>query len=104
MDKLLEDKSVEESIKEIVQHEDFNYLALQLPSPSSSSHDFNGSKKSAAYIRDALNSASKCKICNGLLHRNSITIDHIQRKKDGGTATINNAQLAHPYCNTGIKN
>ena len=37
-------------------------------------------------------------------HRNAISVDHIERKQDGGKATIENAQLTHPYCNTGVKN
>ncbi|MBL7020994.1 MAG: HNH endonuclease [Nitrospinaceae bacterium] len=66
--------------------------------------DFNASRKSAVFIKESISTASRCKICNGLIHRNSISIDHIKRKEDGGTADIDNGQLTHPYCNTGIKN
>ena len=46
----------------------------------------------------------KCKICNGFIHKNSITIDHIERKEDGGKGNSDNGQLSHPYCNTTFKN
>jgi len=32
-----------------------------------------------------------------------MTIDHIKRKEDGGRASMENAQLTHPYCNSGYK-
>lgn len=69
-----------------------------------SSRDFSRERKSEVFIRDAINSAVKCAICEGLLHRNSITIDHIDRRKDGGLGDTDNGQLAHPYCNSTYKN
>ncbi|WP_442944301.1 HNH endonuclease signature motif containing protein [Nostoc sp.] len=72
--------------------------------PLFTGQDFNTNKKSEIYIKDALKNALKCKICNGLIHRNSISIDHIQRKEDGGLANLDNGQITHPYCNTGYKN
>jgi hypothetical protein len=65
---------------------------------------FNIETKSAAFLRDALREPLRCSICGGLIHYNSISIDHIQRREDGGLGTIDNAQLSHPYCNTSIKN
>ena len=66
--------------------------------------DFNTNNKSEIYIKDTLPNAPRCKICNGFIHKNSISIDHKQRKQDGGLANIDNGQLTHPYCNTGYKN
>ncbi|WP_279086479.1 DUF262 domain-containing protein [Bacteroides acidifaciens] len=66
--------------------------------------DFSNNQKSEIFITEALSKAPCCKICGGLLHRNAISVDHIERKQDGGKATIENAQLTHPYCNTGVKN
>lgn len=68
------------------------------------STDFSKNIKSGAYLSQALINAPKCKICGGLLHSKSISIDHIQRKQDGGSGNIENAQLTHPYCNTTYKN
>jgi hypothetical protein len=99
-------KTIEESIQEIVSSNEFSYLALQnTPQQSESiSKNFSTNQKSAIYMRDALQAAPICKICGGLIHRNSISIDHVQRKQDGGLATLENGQLTHPYCNTGYKN
>ncbi len=98
--------SIDEAIDKIISSPDFNYLTFQkVPQQLDfSAKDFTTGKKSAIYIREALQNAPKCKICGGFIHRNSISIDHIQRKEDGGLATLNNGQITHPYCNTGYKN
>jgi hypothetical protein len=100
------DKSVYEAVDQIISSSDFNYLASQRGPEQLdlSAKDFNTGKKSAVYIREALHNAPKCSICGGFIHRNSISIDHIQRKADGGLATLENGQITHPYCNTGYKN
>lgn len=69
-----------------------------------SSKEFNSSRKSAVFLKDAIENSQRCAICNGLIHQNSISIDHIERKEDGGLGTISNGQLSHPYCNTSYKN
>ncbi len=82
----------------------YNYLSLMTEKELVTSNEFNTERKSAVYINEALNAAPKCKICNGFIHRNSISIDHIKRKQDGGGGSVENGQLSHPFCNTGIKN
>ena len=102
---LLKKFSIEETIDQIINKNEFNYLTKQLASQlSTTQKDFTTEKKSAIFLKEALKNTPKCKICNGLIHRNSISIDHIERKRDGGVADINNAQLTHPYCNSGYKN
>ena len=32
-----------------------------------------------------------------------MSVDHIIRQRDGGTGDMDNSQIAHFYCNTGIK-
>lgn len=66
--------------------------------------DFNTGNKSEVFIRQSLQGAPRCAICGGYLHLHSISIDHIQRKREGGTGSADNGQLTHPYCNTGVKN
>jgi len=96
--------SEEDTIKELIKNE-FPFLTIDKNiSNETKKKDFSTSNKSAIYIRDAINSAPKCQICHCLIHKNSISIDHKQRKQDGGLGTIDNGQLAHPYCNTGYKN
>lgn len=97
--------SIDSSINDLIKGEEYSYLTLMTDKEiNTTQRDFSTNKKSAVFIQEAIQSAQKCKICNGLIHRNSISIDHIQRKQDGGVASIDNAQLTHPYCNTGFKN
>ncbi|WP_156799890.1 HNH endonuclease signature motif containing protein [Novosphingobium resinovorum] len=70
---------------------------------SSGKRSFSTSTKSAAFVSELTQNGARCGICGGLLHRNSITTDHIERKADGGGAHSGNAQVAHPYCNTTYK-
>jgi len=106
MSYLIDGLSVEETIRRLIQT-DFSYLKLDIPThdqSQTSKKDFNKNKKSAVFIKEAIENAPKCKICGGLIHRNAISIDHIKRKRDGGMATLENAQITHPFCNTGVKN
>lgn len=83
----------------------YDYLRLEkLKTKGSVKKEFDTDVKSHVYIKSSINSANKCKICDGLIHRNSISIDHIKRKQDGGLGEVSNGQLTHPYCNTGYKN
>jgi hypothetical protein len=98
--------TLDDTLKQIISSPDFKYLTARDKEQSitSSTKEFNTNQKSEIIIKDLLQSVPRCKICNGLIHRNSISIDHIQRKEDGGLATSDNGQITHPYCNTGCKN
>lgn len=88
----------------IVTHPLFNYLKVDGPNLQEYGPNFSKETKSQTFLSEAIASCPKCKICGGLLHIKSITFDHIQRKEDGGTGAPNNAQMAHPYCNSTFKN
>jgi 5-methylcytosine-specific restriction endonuclease McrA len=93
--KLSQKQSKEELMKELIAEDRKKKLK--------SSAEFSVNAKSAVVIKEAIDKALKCKICGGLIDSKSITIDHIQRKRDGGQGTEDNAQIAHPYCNTTYK-
>jgi hypothetical protein len=60
--------------------------------------------KSMLFIRNSIEKALPCPVCNGLLDpKKSVSYDHIDRVRDGGSGHITNVQLVHPYCNTGYK-
>ena len=82
------DKTIDETIKKIISTDRFNYLKIKTINPnfSSTKKDFNTSSKSEIYIRDTLPNAPRCKICNGFIHKNSISVDRKQRKQDSGLA------------------
>lgn len=98
-------KSNEEIIAGMITDNRFRFFATPAPVREnvSGKRNFSASTKSAAFINELVNSGTRCGICDGLLHRNSITTDHIERKADGGGAHYKNAQITHPYCNTTYK-
>lgn len=97
-------KTPEECVEALLQTEKYKYLSLQSDNLEITSEEFSDDRKSAVYIKEAISSAPKCKICGGYIHINSLTIDHKIRKQDGGKGTVENGQIAHPYCNTTLKN
>ncbi|MCK4798985.1 MAG: DUF262 domain-containing protein [Spirochaetes bacterium] len=104
MVQLAKKKNIDDAVNEIIKSENFKYLTLQVESHDTTKTNFSTERKSAIFIKEAIRSAPKCNICSGLIHRNSISIDHKIRKEDGGTSDTENGQITHPYCNTGIKN
>lgn len=65
---------------------------------------FSDDTKSEVFIKTALTGAPRCNICDGYLDPNkSISYDHVQRVREGGTADPNNCQIVHPYCNQSVK-
>ncbi len=60
--------------------------------------------KSMVYVRQAVTSALRCPVCGGILDPSkSVSYDHIEPRRKGGSGDHTNVQLAHPYCNTGYK-
>ena len=96
--------SIEDTIAEVIKNKKFNYLKVDKTKVDITSAEFTTERKSAIFIKEALDSAVRCNICKGLIHQNSMTFDHITRKEDGGTGDIDNGQIAHPYCNSTVKN
>lgn len=97
-------KSETEIIKDMSDSPDFSFLQPAEKMSQKSGKDFNSDAKSAVFLRDALKEPLRCAICGGLVHRNAISIDHINRRADGGSGSADNGQVTHPYCNTTIKN
>jgi hypothetical protein len=73
---------------------------LDVTTPQTSPH-ISEDTKSMAYVKQALANALPCPLCKGLLDPNkSVSYDHIKPVRDGGTGSIENTQLVHPYCNS----
>jgi len=76
---------------------------LDLNSPQLSPR-ISDDTKSMLFIQNAITKALHCPICNGLLDPSkSVSYDHIDPVRAGGSGGIHNVQLVHPYCNTGYK-
>ncbi|MFI2630433.1 DUF262 domain-containing protein [Streptomyces collinus] len=65
--------------------------------------NFSAETKNSIVLKEAIQSAPKCGICQARLYLRFITVDHKVRKEDGGDGTPENGQLTHPYCNSGYK-
>jgi hypothetical protein len=104
INQLISGKNVDESVLEIIKNKKFNYLKIDISETCITQSEFTTEKKSAIFIKEALSKSLTCKICNGLIHQNSMTFDHIIRREDGGMGSIENGQITHPFCNSTIKN
>ena len=60
---------------------------------------FSRDTKSAAYLRDAIDSPLRCAICKARLHSKSMSADHAMKIAQGGTGDIENLRWTHYYCN-----
>lgn len=102
---LIAGKNNSEIINEMVSDSRFRFLASPPPvrRGGSGKRSFSASTKSAAFVNELVKNGTRCGICGGLMHRNSMTTDHVERKADGGGAHSGNAQITHPYCNTTYK-
>lgn len=105
IERLTSGETIEQTLTAIQSSEKFNYLTLNRPVPKrgSSGKKFDANDKSAIFLRDALEKSNKCAICHGALHMNSISFDHKDRRREGGSDDPDNGQTTHPYCNTGYK-
>lgn len=97
-------KAISEIVSAMESHPEFSFLQPREVTVGEAGRDFGPDARSAVFLRDALKDPLRCGICGGLIHRNSISIDHIVRRSEGGMGEPANGQLTHPYCNTTIKN
>jgi hypothetical protein len=106
LDALWANKHGDEILDEIRKDAGFSFLAaFDAETPETKpGKQFDRATKSAAFLKEALASPVRCAICQAMVHMNSIHVDHIERRRDGGAGTLENAQLSHPYCNSTYKN
>lgn len=101
---LKDGKTSDEVISELTKSNIYPKFLLEQDEETVETENFNSNRKSEVFIKQAFPGAMKCPICGGLLHVNSISIDHIVRKQDGGQGGTANGQATHFYCNTTYKN
>jgi hypothetical protein len=88
----------------ITKEKGFSYLQPgEEPYANPSKGALSSAVKSGIVLRDLLKSSHICPICKGHVPKQSISIDHDERKVQGGTNITKNLQVTHPYCNTGFK-
>jgi hypothetical protein len=97
-------KTPEEVVEVLRNSSAYNYLQpAESPYDGAVSSRFSTKVKSGLVMRELLAKALRCPICKGLVPGQAISIDHIDRREDGGSGAVENAQVTHPYCQTGIK-
>lgn len=101
-------KNLDEIQATFAANPDFAFITAPRPSgirdeSQKTKRTLSAGTKTAAFFASALPAGTRCGICGALVHKNSVTFDHIVRAQDGGKADMNNAQPTHPYCNTGYK-
>lgn len=101
---LKDHNSFDEIISEFTKNDYYPKFLIDQDEETIETENFNCNRKSEVFIKQAFPGAMKCPICGGLLHVNSISIDHIIRKQDGGQSHSTNGQATHFYCNTTYKN
>ena len=100
-------KDLDDVIERLVKKEEFNYLKTAIidnTKSSTSRKDFSRGEKVQIKINALVKGIPTCPICGEYIDPSSSSIDHIKRKRDGGTAEFSNGQLTHIYCNTTYKN
>ncbi|BFI96364.1 MAG: hypothetical protein RSP_18740 [Rhodanobacter sp.] len=105
IEKLDQGKDIPEAVAETQTNPEFGFLTLnnQEIRSENTGRKFNRDDKSSIFLKDVLEKSSKCPICGGALHMNSISFDHKTPRRDGGSDSSDNGQTTHPYCNTGYK-
>lgn len=103
LERMDESGKLDEVVQALQADPAYAFLDFNSKYADSENSSFSDTTKSAAFLRDAIKQPLSCQICGGLIHFNSIQVDHIQRKADGGLGTVSNAQLTHPYCNSTVK-
>ncbi len=89
----------------LAKEDEFQFL-ISPPSDliEAASPSFNRDTKGAAFIQSALPHAAKCPTCSGFLHHNGMQVGHVKAKRHGGTGTVDNSMMQHPFCNSTVAN
>jgi hypothetical protein len=97
-------KFSDEKIIEMIKSESsLNTVKVATDEDRKYGRNFTKETKNAVFLREALAKELTCGICEARLHFKAISHDHKTRKAAGGSGSPDNAQLTHPYCNTGYK-
>ncbi|QNN22264.1 HNH endonuclease [Planctomycetales bacterium ZRK34] len=101
----IRDDASDEKIAVILQqNERLKFLKVMDDESIANSKEFTSSAKSAAFFHKALEEgAVRCEICNARIHMKGINIDHSVPLRDGGSGHSKNAQVTHPFCQSGYK-
>jgi hypothetical protein len=97
----LDGRTAHEISSTLTQEKDFEFLKGGSHEHEERGGAFSRSVKGAAYLASALpDAALRCATCGGLLYSRAMHVGHREAKRLGGAATVSNAIMQHPFCNS----
>ena len=87
----------------LAKHDRYQKLVKNRPELSAKAKDFSKDARQLKFLTDALAASLTCGICGARIDHKAMHLDHKVDKSLGGLATTDNAQWAHPYCNSTYK-
>jgi hypothetical protein len=81
----------------------YQTLVKERPTPSKKAKPFSQDAKNSKLLSDVLETAFVCTMCRARIDKKAMHLDHVKDKSKGGAADIDNAEWAHPFCNSTYK-
>lgn len=92
---------------EAVISDNFDFLNIEkkeISYGSTPNGKFKLHQKNNCFLKERLPKEIKCPLCGGYLEGKNNSTDHIIRREEGGSNSLQNAQNTHHWCNSGLKN
>lgn len=99
-DGIAEEQRESEILPTILKDDRLVFLETKIDREKGTSKEFSSERKLAVFLRKALEAALRCEICGARIHSRSFNIDHDIPKREGGTGSVENGRLTHPFCNS----
>jgi len=103
LERLMSGDSHEQITEALKLHDRYQTLVREQPIRSRQIKEFSQNLKQWKFLSDALEKAFVCSLCGAKIDTKAMHLDHITDKKDGGLGASDNANWAHPYCNSTYK-
>jgi HNH endonuclease len=87
----------------LTEHDRFQILVKEKPILTKKAKPFSADAKQLKLISDTLKNSLTCTYCGAKIDGKSMHLDHAKEKMRGGLATTDNAEWAHPYCDSTYK-
>ena len=88
---------------EMATHPKFHTLTKERMKDTEQAKPFSQKARQLKFLEDALGLAFTCNVCGAKIDKKSMQLDHIEAKRSGGLATVDNSQWLHPFCNSTFK-
>lgn len=90
------------ALRALTESDEFSFLAplaRRILPDQTGGKPLHRKTKTAAFLTAAVAGGVRCALCGALVHKNSMSFDHTERKRDGGAATVENTGVSHFWCN-----